>query len=228
MGPDAADHVAAGCLTVGGGVEAQRIVGRDREIDRLARILSRRHDPHAAVFGEPGVGKTALIRGLIWELTEGRLRGLLLGRREICWLSPDTDRAALGQPSGLIVVDGADLAPNPVELLAWAAGLPGPVVLTLVEPERALVGRFGTVHLTEPDREIALAMVRAACADLERHYQVVSFTDAAIARAVDAGGTLPNSAVRLLDDAAALALVTALEPCPIDVAEVEAVLADPA
>ena len=40
------------------------IVGRDREIERLAQILSRRKKNNPVLIGDPGVGKSALPRDL--------------------------------------------------------------------------------------------------------------------------------------------------------------------
>ena len=44
--------------------EIDRIVGRDREIERLVQILNRRTKNNPALIGEPGVGKTAIAEGL--------------------------------------------------------------------------------------------------------------------------------------------------------------------
>lgn len=213
-----------------------KIAARDREIDRLARILVRRHDPHALVLGAPGVGKTALIQGLFWEATEGRLSDLQLGRRPVRWLRPDltdADRAAAANPAEVVIVDDAHLAPDVSGLLTWTASLRGPAVvvlrstavLGLDDRAKALTERFGIVQLTEPDRDAAIVMVDAACRELQRHHRI-AFTDAAVVHAVEAGGTMPDSAVRLLDDAAALAVVHG-EASLIDVAQVKAALADP-
>ncbi|NUP52444.1 MAG: ATP-dependent Clp protease ATP-binding subunit [Catenulispora sp.] len=215
---------------------AWKIAARDREIDRLARILVRRHDPHALVLGAPGVGKTALVQGLFWEATEGRLSDLQLGRRPVRWLRPDltgADRAAAANPAEVVIVDDAHLAPDLSGLLTWTAGLRGPAVVVLRSTAatgldarvKALTERFGVVELLEPDRDAAIIMVRAACQELQRHHRL-AFTDAAVVHAVEAGGTMPDSAVRLLDDAAALAVVHG-EVSLIDVAQVKAALADP-
>ena len=38
------------------------VVGRDREIDRIAQILSRRKKNNPIIIGEPGCGKTAIVK----------------------------------------------------------------------------------------------------------------------------------------------------------------------
>tara|TARA_R110000772_G_scaffold89807_2_gene185859 strand:+ start:2206 stop:4224 length:2019 start_codon:yes stop_codon:yes gene_type:complete len=47
------------------------VVGRDREIERIAQILSRRKKNNPIIIGEPGCGKTAIIEGLAMKIYEG-------------------------------------------------------------------------------------------------------------------------------------------------------------
>lgn len=49
------------------------IVGRDREIQELCKILGRRSKPNVIVVGEPGVGKSALVEGFAQRIVEGRI-----------------------------------------------------------------------------------------------------------------------------------------------------------
>lgn len=48
-----------------------RIIGRDKEIDRVIQILSRRTKNNPCLIGEPGVGKTAIAEGLAIKIAEG-------------------------------------------------------------------------------------------------------------------------------------------------------------
>ena len=49
------------------------IVGRDRETDRVIKILNRRQKNNPCLIGEPGVGKTAVAEGLAVRINEGRI-----------------------------------------------------------------------------------------------------------------------------------------------------------
>ncbi len=49
------------------------LVGRDREIDRVIQILSRRQKNNPCLIGEPGVGKTAIAEELAKRIVEGRV-----------------------------------------------------------------------------------------------------------------------------------------------------------
>ncbi len=50
-----------------------RILGRDREIDRVVQILNRRTKNNPVLIGEPGVGKTAVAQGLANKIVEGEV-----------------------------------------------------------------------------------------------------------------------------------------------------------
>jgi ATP-dependent Clp protease ATP-binding subunit ClpC len=58
-------------------------IGRDREIDRVTQILSRRKKNNPVLIGEPGVGKTAIAEGLAQRIVDGRAPQLLHGKELI-------------------------------------------------------------------------------------------------------------------------------------------------
>ncbi|MCR5821293.1 MAG: ATP-dependent Clp protease ATP-binding subunit [Bacteroidales bacterium] len=63
--------------------ELDPIVGRDRELERIAQILSRRKKNNPILIGEPGVGKTAIAEGLAMRIVQGRVPRTLYNKRVI-------------------------------------------------------------------------------------------------------------------------------------------------
>lgn len=59
------------------------IVGRDREIERLAQILSRRKKNNPVLIGDPGVGKSAIAEGLAIRIIQKKVSRVLFGKRVI-------------------------------------------------------------------------------------------------------------------------------------------------
>jgi ATP-dependent Clp protease ATP-binding subunit ClpC len=57
------------------------IIGRDKEIERVIQILSRRNTNNPALIGEPGVGKTAIAEGLARRIVAGDVPDTLMNKR---------------------------------------------------------------------------------------------------------------------------------------------------
>ena len=59
------------------------IVGREKEIERVSQILSRRKKNNPVLIGEPGVGKTAIAEGLALRITQRKVSRVLFNKRVV-------------------------------------------------------------------------------------------------------------------------------------------------
>ena len=59
------------------------VVGREKEIERLAQILGRRKKNNPVLIGEPGVGKSAIAEGLAIRIANKKVSRVLLGKRVV-------------------------------------------------------------------------------------------------------------------------------------------------
>ena len=59
------------------------VIGRDKEIERVIQILSRRTKNNPCLIGEPGVGKTAVAEGLAQRIVENKIPEMLVDKRVV-------------------------------------------------------------------------------------------------------------------------------------------------
>jgi ATP-dependent Clp protease ATP-binding subunit ClpC len=57
------------------------VIGREREIERVAQVLARRKKNNPVLIGEPGVGKTAIVEGLALRIVERKVPRVLYDKR---------------------------------------------------------------------------------------------------------------------------------------------------
>lgn len=110
------------------------LIGRERELERIIQILSRRTRNNPVLVGEPGVGKTALVEGAAQRIADGDVPTILADRPvfaiDASSLVAPSRRARSGegperliaqltaQPIGILCIDGLlDLAASP----GWGA-----------------------------------------------------------------------------------------------------------
>ena len=63
--------------------EIDPVIGREKEIERVIQILSRRTKNNPVLIGEPGVGKTAVAEGLALEISKGEVPEILKDKKVV-------------------------------------------------------------------------------------------------------------------------------------------------
>jgi ATP-dependent Clp protease ATP-binding subunit ClpC len=77
----ALDHFGRDLTAMAKKAELDPIIGRGKEIERVAQILSRRKKNNPVLIGEPGVGKTAIAEGLALRIVEKKVPRILFNKR---------------------------------------------------------------------------------------------------------------------------------------------------
>ena len=64
--------------------KTEPVVGREKEIERVLRILSRKNKRNPIVIGDPGVGKTSVVIGAAQRIAAGNAPDMIRGKRVYC------------------------------------------------------------------------------------------------------------------------------------------------
>ena len=79
----ALDHFGRDLTELARKGELDPVIGREKEIERVAQILSRRKKNNPVLIGEPGVGKTAIAEGLALRIVERKVPRVLFNKRVV-------------------------------------------------------------------------------------------------------------------------------------------------
>jgi len=77
------DHYSRDLTQLARSNELDPIIGRDKEIERVAQILSRRKKNNPVLIGDPGVGKTAIVEGLALRIIQQCVSPILFNKRVV-------------------------------------------------------------------------------------------------------------------------------------------------
>jgi ATP-dependent Clp protease ATP-binding subunit ClpC len=206
------------------------VIGRDDEIARIIEILGRRDKNNPLLVGEPGVGKTAIVRRLAVRMASGDVPMNLFGSRILAIdagaLDPSRQESVTPSPRSIYFIDNIDWlsrSDSGAEGLGFAGRLRAQILTrkiqvigaarpdayqAMVESDRELALCFYTVAVGEPSVEEATAILFGLRPRLELHHRV-RIADAAMETAIalvqeeDLRGSLPDRAVDLIEEAAA-------------------------
>lgn len=225
------------------------VIGREEEIRRVIRILSRRTKNNPVLIGEPGVGKTTVVEGLARRIVnsdvpanlamcrllaldvgslvagskyrgefEERLKGVLKeieDSKDMIVLFVDEIHLLMGAGSGGGGMDAANLL-KPM-LARGQLHCIGATTLgeyrQYIEKDQAFERRFQQVLVKEPSVPETISILRGLKEKYEVHHGVHVLDGAIVAAATLAARyvtarRLPDSAVDLVDEAAAAVRVT--------------------
>jgi len=199
------------------------VIGRQMEIERVIQILARRTKNNPALIGQPGVGKTAIVEGLVLQLDVGSLvagtmyRGQFEERlkRVIDELKASGAILFIDEVHMLVGAGSAGSSVDAANILkpALSRGELQVIGATTMEEYRkhiesdaALERRFQSITVEEPSMDEAIAILHGIRGAYEEHHRLI-ISDEAIDSAVKLSARyvserfLPDKAIDLIDEA---------------------------
>ena len=175
-----------------------RVIGRDKEIERVTQILSRRSKNNPCLIGEPGVGKTAIAEGIALRIAEGKVPAKLLDKEVFLLDLTALTAGNMLKPAlsrGEIQVIGATTFAE---------------YRKYIEKDAALERRFQPVIVNEPSIADTLEILRGVKGYYESFHHL-TVPDSLLRQMVTLSERyitdrfLPDKAIDLLDEACACA-----------------------
>src|ERR671925_379134 len=202
------------------------VIGREKEIERVMQVLSRRTKNNPVLIGDPGVGKTAIVEGLATKiLKEIKTRGDIV-------LFIDELHTLVGAGAAEGAIDAASILKPMLargELQTIGATTRDEYRKHL-EKDAALERRFQPIVVEEPTVTHTIEILKGLRDRYEAHHRV-SFNDDALVAAANladryiADRSLPDKAIDLIDEAGSRMRIRRMT-APPDVREVDEKIAE--
>ena len=203
------------------------VIGREKEIARALRILTRRTKNNPVLIGEPGVGKTAIAEGLAEKIAAGDVPEELLDKRilllDLSGMVAGTKYRGEFEERIRAVLDEVRRDGNVILFIDELHTIVGATTLEeyrkFIEKDAALERRFQSVQVGEPDEGKALQILQGLRPKYEA-YHGLSIEDEALRTAVTLSKRylpdrfLPDKAIDLIDEAAAGVKLSARSASP--------------
>ena len=218
------------------------VIGRDKETQRVLEILCRRAKNNPCLIGEPGVGKTAVVEGLVQKISSGNIPEILY-RGEFEDRLKKIVEEVKGNKNIILFIDeihtiigagGAEGAIDASNILkpSLARGDIQCIGATTIdeyrkyiEKDSALERRFQPVTIGEPTKEETLRILMGLRDKYEAHHRT-KITDDAINAAIEMADRyivdrfMPDKAIDLIDEASAKVRIETLVT-PTDLKDLE-------
>ena len=206
------------------------VIGREKEIERVMQVLSRRTKNNPVLIGEPGVGKTAVVEGLAQDIVRGDVPetlkdkqlytldlGALVAGSRYRGDFEERLKKVLKEIHTLVGAGAAEGAIDAASILKpmLARGelqVIGATTLDeyrkYIEKDAALERRFQPIQVAEPTLAHAIEILKGLRDRYEAHHRV-SITDGALVAAANMADRyindrhLPDKAIDLIDEAGA-------------------------
>src|SRR5438094_350144 len=206
----ALDHFCRDLTQLAAEGQLDPTIGRQKEIERVMEILSRRKKNNPVLIGEPGVGKTAIVEGLAQLIASGQCPDALKDHRVL-----SLDMAAVG------AVDASNMLKPALargELQCVGASTLNEY-RKYIEKDGALERRFQTVIVDPPTVDETIEILKGLRKRYEEHHRVIipdETLDAAakLSERYITDRFLPDKAIDVIDEAGARARLATQVPPP--------------
>src|SRR6266487_3075366 len=220
----ALDHFCRDLTQLAAEGQLDPTIGRQKEIERVMEILSRRKKNNPVLIGEPGVGKTAIVEGLAQLIASGQCPDALKDHRVL-----SLDMAAVIDELHTLVgagaAEGAVDASNMLKPALARGELQCVGASTLneyrkyIEKDGALERRFQTVIVDPPTVDETIEILKGLRKRYEEHHRVIIPDDtldaaAKLSERYITDRFLPDKAIDVIDEAGARARLATQVPPP--------------
>src|SRR5919198_1487535 len=175
------------------------VIGREKEIERVMQVLSRRTKNNPVLIGEPGVGKTAIVEGLAQDIVKGEVPETLKGKQIHTLVGAGAAEGAIDAASILKPM----LARGELQTIGATTR---DEYRKHLEKDAALERRFQPIYVDQPTVAHTIEILKGLRERYEAHHRV-SFTDDALVAAANLSDRyisdrfLPDKAIDLIDEA---------------------------
>ncbi|MBO6515760.1 MAG: ATP-dependent Clp protease ATP-binding subunit [Bacteroidia bacterium] len=192
------------------------IVGREKEIERVSQILSRRKKNNPVLIGEPGVGKTAIAEGLALRIVQRKVSRVLFNKRvvtlDLASLVAGTKYRGQFEERMKAVMNELEkskdviLFIDEIHTIVGAGGASGSLDASNMFKPALARGEVQCVGATTPDETVQI--LQNIKTKYEDHH-AVTYTDEALEAAVNLSVRyitdrhLPDKAIDILDEVGA-------------------------